>query len=857
MIEMANELEPIVAYLACLRGGHTAILACPERPELITQIKDLYTPNANYEKLNNNFILTRNSHAPSNHLHPDLALLLSTSGSTGSAKCIKLTAGNLNANATSIAEYLRINASHKAITNLPLYYSYGLSVLNSHLSKGASIVVTDNSVTDNSFWELFKQENVTNIAGVPYVYEVLDRMGFMNMDIPSLQYFTQAGGKLDPELIKKFARYAKDTGRRFYVMYGQTEATARIAYMPCDKLLDYPNCIGIPIPQGEIRLFDKDQEVKSHDTPGEIVYRGPNVMMGYANDRDDLSTPVDTHELRTGDIACKNKDGLYYIVGRTSRFLKLFGQRINLDEVESFLRKQGKSVICGGTDQQLVVLTTNINEANNIKDLIIAFYRLTANIVTVIEADEIPLLPSGKPDYVKLNRMAKEVDVNTIAIETSNKKNIFQTLLSLLYSREGKPKRPVKDCFANVLGLNDIPEDECFLSLSADSLNYVALSIELENTLGYLPDKWESISIRNLQALALSQISSGNDTEESIWNSINYFRAIAILLIVASHCTGTWHTGHFVEKILKCLVEAGTILFIFISGFIFHHSSASNFKYIRLIIGKIKSLVIPYIILSVVLTISKDYIMHPMFPMGHQSVASIYTLKKALLSLLIGSALPPYWYIPCIMLIFLMSPVFIKLVNMQKRYGNILIGVLFMASLFTYRPYSDHTIRASLYFTPVFLLGMISSKYKASVYNGLKNRIPELFLSVIALAFMQVLFYNRTQNVTQTFAFQGIDLQLIQKILMCYLFMMLFHKFENVKSPILNLLASTSFAIYFLHYAVIEVFHYYMHINHLSSWPRSPLTWMLHSVIFTTVSILIALSSKKIFRSWSRYLIGY
>ena len=430
LIEMANALEPIVAYLACLRGKHPAMLVYPENRERIAQIKEVYAPDIIYEKLHDTFVLHDHAkhNAPSHHFAPELALLLSSSGSTGSAKYIRLSADNLNANAASIVEYLNLDASQKAITNLPLHYSYGLSILNSHLACGASIVVTDASVMDDSFWALFKRENVSSFAGVPYMYDMLDRMGFQKMALPSLQYFTQAGGRLAPDLVKKFAQYAKDTKRRFYVMYGQTEATARMAYMPYDKILEYPHCVGIPIPQGEIKLYDGEKEIKKVDTPGEIVYSGPNVMMGYALNRNDLSLPSQINELKTGDIACYNKEGLFYIVGRKSRFLKLFGQRVNLDEIESYLGRQGHTVICGGTDKQLIVLTTNKNAVKEIKDLIITFYNLSATIVTVIQEDDIPLVASGKPDYAKLRAYAKSIAAD--ADITNKPKNILNKMQS-------------------------------------------------------------------------------------------------------------------------------------------------------------------------------------------------------------------------------------------------------------------------------------------------------------------------------------------------------------------------------------------------------------------------------------------
>lgn len=861
LIEMANELDPIVAYLACLRGNHPAILVYPEHQELIAQIKSDYAPDIIYEKLENNFVLNYNfkNHVPSNNFSPELALLLSSSGSTGSAKSIRLSADNLNANAESIVEYLNIDATQKTITNLPLHYSYGLSILNSHLACGAGIVVTDESVIDDSFWELFKREKVTSLAGVPYVYEVLDRIGFQKMDLPSLQYFTQAGGRLAPELVKKFAQYAKDTNRRFYVMYGQTEATARIAYMPYDKILDHPNCMGIPIPKGQIKLYDGEKEIKKIDTPGEIVYTGPNVMMGYALNREDLSLPSQINELRTGDIACINQEGLYYIVGRKSRFLKLFGKRVNLDEIELYLRRQGKSVICGGTDQQLIVLTTDKNELKHIKDILISFYKLSANIVTVIHEDEIPLLSSGKPDYAKLNTIAKRITGDT---EITNKPNVFKKIASFFYTKEESTistKRSVKECFISELGKEKVADDDSFLTLSGDSLGYVSLSVELEKNLGFLPEKWESKTIKELEEEALNKKLFSEKSNGNIWNSINYFRAIAIFSIVLAHTDLiAWNIDNNFEKIIISFVYDNSILFFFISGFIFYHFSENKFKYLKFIKGKIKNLVIPYIVLSISIIIIQYFLNN--FGLLNSNWYKIDSIKSVLFALIKGTALIPYWFVPFMFIMFLMSPLFIRFTKLRASIRNILLLLLIAAALFIHRPlYLWNPLQNFIHYTPVYLLGIISSKYKADIYKFLKNKSLLLLIFVIGFSMLQVFINGDSTNASKLFVYNGIDFQLIQKIFMCYFLMIFLHKYEDIKSPALTLLASTSFAVYFLHFWFIYfiVVYQYNHPSSILLTFTKPLMWLLYAIIFTAFSVLIALLIKKVFPTKSKYITGY
>ena len=192
------------------------------------------------------------------NLYDDLALLLTTSGSTGSPKLVRQSYQNIQANSESIAEYLEIDETERPITTLPMHYTYGLSVIQSHIMKGACILLTNESVIGKPFWDFFKKEQATSIAGVPYTYEMLKRIRFFRMDLPSLRTMTQAGGKILPELHREFAEYAAEKGKNFVVMYGQTEATARMGYLPADKALDKVGSMGIVIPGGSFDLIDVD-----------------------------------------------------------------------------------------------------------------------------------------------------------------------------------------------------------------------------------------------------------------------------------------------------------------------------------------------------------------------------------------------------------------------------------------------------------------------------------------------------------------------------------------------------------------------------------------------------------------------
>ena len=286
-------------------------------------------------------------------LHPDLGLLLSTSGSTGSPKLVRLSYQNIESNARSISHYLNLSLDERPITSLPSHYSYGLSVINSHFYVGATLLATNASVMQREFWDFARQERATSIAGVPYTYEILRRLRFFSMDLPDLRTLTQAGGHLQPESAKEFLSYAKNQRKSFVVMYGQTEATARMGYLNLTMNEDKLGSIGMPIPGGKFQLFqDNGLEIVESGRTGNLIYSGPNVSLGYAEGREDLSL-ADEREgvLDTGDLAYRDEAGFYYINGRKNRFVKVYGNRLSLDEIETLARMVCDECAClGGED---------------------------------------------------------------------------------------------------------------------------------------------------------------------------------------------------------------------------------------------------------------------------------------------------------------------------------------------------------------------------------------------------------------------------------------------------------------------------------------------------------------------------
>lgn len=352
------------------------------------------------------YALLKTNYKHSYPLHPDLGLLLTTSGSTGSPKLVRQSYTNIRMNAESIVEYLHLDASERPITTLPMNYTYGLSIINSHLLVGAAILVTEKSLMQKEFWSFFKSAQPTSFSGVPYTYEMLYRMRFMRMDLPSLRTMTQAGGKLTPELHQKFAEYAQATGRNFVVMYGQCEATARMGYLPPDKALEKCGSMGIAIPGGTFHLLgNHDNPVSEPHVTGELVYEGLNVTLGYAEKGEDLALGDERHGvLHTGDMAQFDEDGYYYIVGRKKRFLKIFGNRVNLDEVDRLIKGQFDGIDCAsaGVDDHMYLFITDESLATPVRDFVAHKTGLNFSAFRTIVIDSIPKNDAGKTLYQEL-----------------------------------------------------------------------------------------------------------------------------------------------------------------------------------------------------------------------------------------------------------------------------------------------------------------------------------------------------------------------------------------------------------------------------------------------------------------------
>ena len=336
--------------------------------------------------------------------HPDLAVLLGTSGSTGSPKLVRLSRRNLEANADSIVACLGIDRQERATASLPLSYSYGLSVLNSHLRAGASVVLTEETVISPRFWSLVRDQACTSMPGVPYTYDLLTRIGFERISVPSLRTLTQAGGRLAPERVAHFHAEMERRGGSFFVMYGQTEATARITCLPPGRLAEKRGSVGNAIPGGRLHVEAGAGDAGWPLRGGEVIYEGPNVMMGYAESRVDLSRGDELGGvLRTGDLGYLDAEGFLYLTGRSKRIGKVMGVRVNLDDVEALVRRCGPAAVVAGDDGLEVFC--EFGDAAAFAELagqLAHDLRATPESFHFHRVARLPFTSSGKVDYPRL-----------------------------------------------------------------------------------------------------------------------------------------------------------------------------------------------------------------------------------------------------------------------------------------------------------------------------------------------------------------------------------------------------------------------------------------------------------------------
>ncbi|MFO1049963.1 MAG: AMP-binding protein [Geminicoccaceae bacterium] len=507
-IEAALSSHAIAAYLGALLGGHAVILEPADDAPARQAIEERFRPDLSYRRIAGRWRLAESTAGSSEPLHPALALVLLTSGSTGQGKGVRLAGSALAANAHAIARYLELGAGDRGVLHLPLHYSYGLSVLNSHLAVGASLHLAPDSILSPGFLAGVREQRCTSFPGVPHSYDLLESIGFRDQSFPDLRFMSVAGGRMADDMVRRYHDHLAARGKRLFVMYGQTEATARIAYVPPALLGRNLDRIGVAIPGGELGLVDDEgHAVEAVETVGELVYRGPNVMMGYAAGRADLGRGPEIETLRTGDLAVRDAAGLYRVVGRRRRMSKIAGVRLGHDALEAALARAGIAAAVVGDDRRLVAFHASPHAASEVRRRLAAVSGLTGRHVEARPVAELPRLPSGKVDYRALRAMLDEhPPVDDGGVLGDFRQTFFP--------------QPVR-------------ASDSFVALGGDSLRYLELSLDLERRLGSLPPRWEQRPVRELSALRPGDLPAGLVSTDIV------IRVLAILMILAHHATGS------------------------------------------------------------------------------------------------------------------------------------------------------------------------------------------------------------------------------------------------------------------------------------------------------------------------------
>ncbi|WP_328766492.1 AMP-binding protein [Devosia aurantiaca] len=483
-------------------------------------------------------------------IHPDLRLLLETSGSTGRGKGVRLSRTAVEANARAIAEYLHIRESDRAALVLPLHYSYGLSVLHSHLARGASLWLADQSILAPGFGAALEASGATSLAGVPHHFNMLQSLGLDDALPEKITCLTVAGGAMPADRVMHWASVMKERRGRFVVMYGQTEATARIAYLPPHLALSNPDAIGKAIPGGKLLLESEDGELVSDaGEEGELVYSGPNIMMGYAQSAEDLRKGPEIDRMMTGDLATVDANGLYRITGRRSRMSKIAGLRIGHDALEQALAAEGYDAAVWGNDQNIWVAVAGSAEGVSAQAARLA--GIGAQHVRVVSCPAFPRHANGKIDYPALRKLEETEPAP-------------RTLLPI---------------FAQTFAPKAVSSNDSFSSLGGDSLQHVELLMEMERLFDGVPEGWEQLTIRQLETAAGPKRTGVSTpilvralailavvvTHQTLWPVYGGAAAMVMLLglSIAQHRRDAlvqWNPGRFLQPTLRVLIPYGIVL---------------------------------------------------------------------------------------------------------------------------------------------------------------------------------------------------------------------------------------------------------------------------------------------------------
>jgi acyl-CoA synthetase (AMP-forming)/AMP-acid ligase II len=409
-----RDLPTLLAYLAALRLGHT-VAFLPASREILAAYRPEFVvpaPGAEGGPPDNEYrpdetagvrVFRRRAATPAGDIHPNTGLVLATSGSTGSPKAVRLSYSGVAANCAAIIQALGITPAECAPTTLPITHAYGLSVLNSHLLAGAGIMLGNRSPLSLAMWDELVRAGATSFAAVPTTYTAFGPAHAKLLDRSRIRTMTQAGARLGEETTERLWRTMEQRHGRFLVMYGQTEATSRIACLDHADLPTHLGSVGTAVPGGTITVEPTPARHGGRPGEGAVHYRGPGVMLGYATGRAELARGNEVDVLDTGDLG-HLRDGYLYLTGRTKRIVKVLGVRVSLDDLEQTVERPGHPTAVVSDDDDVVRLVGAGDPAVHQAQCrqLAESLGVPGRHVVFQPVDHLPRTPGGKVDYQAL-----------------------------------------------------------------------------------------------------------------------------------------------------------------------------------------------------------------------------------------------------------------------------------------------------------------------------------------------------------------------------------------------------------------------------------------------------------------------
>ena len=417
LVECYNTTESILSYISIMSYGSVPLLVNENLndfffkkyilkflPDFIVTKRKINNKKYKPIKKFNDLFFYKSKNFLKKKINKKLAILLPTSGSTGSSKMVRISYKNLYSNTIDICKYLRIKKKDIVITSMPFSYTYGMSIINTHLMKSANIFVYSGSVIQNDFFNILKNFKITTFGGVPYTYSLLMRIGLERLKNNSLKYITHAGGSIDKNSLLGLHRFCEKNYIEFISMYGSSEATSRMSYLPFIFMRKKIGSIGKGLQRSFIIKDKNNKQITKPNKIGELIFQGDNVCLGYANSWKDLALgDQNLSILETGDEGYFDKEGFFYISGRKSRYIKLFGHRISLDEIEKNLNLKYQNCYVKSDNDKILVFSNKTLNIDELYEFFFNKFKIKKNFIKFIKIKKIPYTFNNKIDYNKLN----------------------------------------------------------------------------------------------------------------------------------------------------------------------------------------------------------------------------------------------------------------------------------------------------------------------------------------------------------------------------------------------------------------------------------------------------------------------